>query len=70
MSVLDAPAQFRGAHQGGQRRVGGKVGQPELHRFGLVGRPFGQQLPFQQFGTVGGFANLAADRTDPQGNEP
>nr|WP_325100405.1 hypothetical protein [Streptomyces broussonetiae] len=26
--VLDAPARFRGVHDGGQRRVGGQVGLP------------------------------------------
>ena len=67
--VLDTPAQFRGAYQGGQCRVGGQAGQSELHRFGLVGGPFGQQPAHGQFGAVGVLADLASGRTDTQGHE-
>jgi hypothetical protein len=68
--VLDAPAQFRGAHEGGQRSVGGQVGQPKLHRFGLGGGPFGQQPAHGQLRAVGGLADLASGGPHPQGHEP
>lgn len=52
--VLDAPAQLCGAHEGGQRGVGGQVGQPELDGFGLGGGLFGQQPAHRQFGLGSG----------------
>lgn len=41
--VLDAPAELRQPHECGQRCVRGEVREPELDRFGLFGRPLGQQ---------------------------
>lgn len=67
--VLDPPAQFRGAHEGGQRRVGGQVGEPELDGFGFGGGLFGQQPAHGQFRAVAGIADLASGGTDPQGHE-
>ncbi len=41
--VFDAPADLCEANQGGDRGVGGQVGDPEVGGFGLAVGPFGDQ---------------------------
>ena len=66
---IDTSAQFRNAHQRGQRGVNGQVGQSELDRFGLGGGPVGQQPAHGQFRAVGDLADLSSSGTEPRGYE-
>ncbi len=62
--VLDAPAELGESDQGGQRGVGGQVGEPELDRPGLGGGPLGQEPALGQFRALDGLADLASGRPD------